>query len=599
MMDTGLTDSAEATSAGPAKAAKSWRWPGRAVRPAMPESRAAARAWSSQQTRLGRRAARPAIAAGLAGTVLAVGQALCVAQVLGLALAGDRSTAALPWLAGVAALAPGRAVLMLLSERAGFAAGAAARRRLRTDALSRLLQAGPALLRLRASGELTTAVVDRIEALDGLFSRWLPAATLAVLAPGLVAAAAVLADPFAAAVLIVAGLLVPVAMALSGIGAAAASKRQFLALARLQARFLDRIRGIATIVLAGRAGDEALALAKSAAELRARTMRVLRVAFLSSAALDCAAAAALVVLALHDGRTVAEGTMRPAVALFGLLLVPEFFAPLRAFSAAYQDRLQASGAAEVLAGLPPPLVVAASATPAFRTVEARGVAVAFDDVRLSWDSSRLLALDGMSFRVAAGETLVLVGPSGAGKSSVLEVLLGFARPVSGRVLINGAPIESVVPQALVKLTAWIGQRPVLFAGTIRDNIAFGRPDATPAEIEQAARSARVDGFAASLPQGLDTVVGEAGYGLSGGQAQRVAVARAFLRNAPLLLLDEPTAHLDPATEAEVLDSLRRLAVGRTVILASHSTMAHEFGGKRLDIRDGRAVSAKAVTWGTA
>jgi ATP-binding cassette subfamily C protein CydD len=162
------------------------------------------------------------------------------------------------------------------------------------------------------------------------------------------------------------------------------------------------------------------------------------------------------------------------------------------------------------------------------------------------------------------------------------------------VTINGADIAELVPQALSRLTAWIGQRPVLFAGTIRDNIRFARPEATDDEIADAARNARVLEFAAALPDGLDTPVGEGGYGLSGGQAQRVAIARAFLKNAPLLLLDEPTAHLDPATEAEVLDSLRRLALGRTVLLASHSAAAHGFGGRRLDIRAGQAVTTRGA-----
>ncbi|MGI3778577.1 MAG: thiol reductant ABC exporter subunit CydD [Janthinobacterium lividum] len=612
-MDTGTPNTADPTP--PLTPATPRRGRARPAAPVDPASaaraqaRAQARAWTREQTRLGRRTAAPVIAAGLASTLLAIAQAFCIARVLDLALAGgtlpmDQAAAlslqAAPWLAGFAGLALCRALLLLASERAAFAAGAAARRRLRTDALSRLLQAGPSLLRLRPSGELTAAVVDRIEALDGLFSRWVPAATLALLAPTAVAIAALLADPFAALVLICAGLLVPVAMALSGIGAAAASKRQFLALARLQARFLDRVRGIATIVLAGRTEDEARALATAADELRQRTMRVLRVAFLSSAALDCALAAALVILALHDGHALLAATatnaraLTPATALFCLLLAPEFFAPLRAFSLAYQDRLQAAGAAEVLASLPPPATVPDGPAPEIRNVAARGVAVAFDDVRLSWDPARAPALDGMSFRVPAGETLVLAGPSGAGKSTVIEVLLGFARPDSGRVLLNGAAIETIVPSALAKLTAWIGQKPVLFAGTLRENIAFGRPDATSPEIEQAAARAQVDAFAAGLPLGLDTVIGEGGHGLSGGQAQRVAIARAFLRNAPLLLLDEPTAHLDPATEAEVLESLRRLAVGRTVILASHSAAAHGFGGRRLDIRDGRAAGVRGA-----
>jgi len=217
----------------------------------------------------------------------------------------------------------------------------------------------------------------------------------------------------------------------------------------------------------------------------------------------------------------------------------------------------------------------------------------FDDVRLTWDPARGPALDGLSFRAPAGEALVLAGPSGAGKSTVLEILLGFVRPDAGRVTLNGADIATIVPAALSRMTAWIGQRPMLFAGSLRENIRFARPEASDAEVEEAARNARVDAFAARLPQGLDTLVGEDGYGLSGGQAQRVAIARAFLKDAPMLLLDEPTAHLDPATEAEVLESLRRLALGRTVILASHSAAAHAFAGRRLDIRDGRALAGKA------
>jgi ATP-binding cassette, subfamily C, bacterial CydD len=176
----------------------------------------------------------------------------------------------------------------------------------------------------------------------------------------------------------------------------------------------------------------------------------------------------------------------------------------------------------------------------------------------------------------------------------MEILLGFAKPDSGRVTINGADIASLTPQALSRLTAWIGQKPVLFAASIRDNIRFARPEASDEEIAEAARFARLDTFVASLALGLDTPVGEGGFGLSGGQAQRVAIARAFLKNAALLLLDEPTSHLDPVTEAEVMDSLRRLTLGRTVILASHSAAAHAFAGRRLDLRDGRVVPVRGV-----
>ncbi len=558
---------------------------------AMQDSKRAARAWTREQTRLGRRAALPVLAYGVAGLAVAVAQAGCVAYVLAAVIGGSHEGVAL-YLAAFALLILLRAWLQFSAETAAFEAGAAGRRRMRADALARLLAAGPALLRSAHSAELTALVVDRVEALEGLFGRWVPAVALAFAGPGLVLLLACAVDPFAALVLLLAGLLVPLGQAVAGLGAAAASRGQFLAMERLQARFLDRVRGIATIVLAGRAEDEARALARSADDLRVRTMRVLRVAFLSSAALDCAMAAALVVIALHDRTALAGGRGSPFIALFSLLLVPEFFAPLRGFAAAYQDRMHATGAAEALIDLPPlPLPKPPAA---IRTIEARGLALAFENVRLVWDESRPPALDGLSFFVAPGEMLVLAGPSGAGKSSVIELLLGFVRPTEGRILINGHDIADIVPEALARLTAWIGQKPTLFAGTIGDNIAFAKPDATPAQIEDAARLARISDFTDHLPLGLDTVIGEGGYGLSGGQAQRVAIARAFLKNAPLLLLDEPTAHLDPATEADVLASLKRLALGRTVVMASHSAAAHAFGGRRLDLRHGRAGEARGA-----
>ena len=554
---------------------------------------APAQAWVRARLRAARAGAVPAVALGLLATLAGIGQAICAGRVLQLALDGAPPADAIAALTGFAVLALLRAGLAVLFERAGFDAGAAARRGLRSEALGAILAAGPALLRRQHSAALAGIVVDRVEVLDGLFARWLPAAILALGGPALVAVAVLWADPMAAAVLLGAGLLVPLAMALAGLGAAAAARRQFTAMTRLQTRFVDRVRGIATIVLAGHAAAEAAALGRAAHELRRRTMRVLAVAFLSSAALDLAFAGAIVVLVARYLAGGAPAAVPPGTALLVLLLVPEFFAPLRAFAAAYQDRSHAAPAAEALAALPPAPPELAPVQPV-RNVAAQGVAVAFEEVGFTWDPSRGKALDGLSFRVPAGETLILTGPSGAGKSTVLEILLGFIRPESGRVTLNGADIATLVPAAQARLVAWIGQRPVLFAGTIRDNLRFARPEASDAELEEAARLARLDGVLAELPQGLDTPVGDGGYGLSGGQAQRIAIARAFLKNAPLLLLDEPTAHLDPSTEAEVLEGLRRLAFGRTVILASHAAAAQSFSGRRLDLRAGRAVPQRGV-----
>lgn len=547
--------------------------------------------WLRRQAALGRRATLRLAGIGLAGVACGIVGAWCLAELAAPLLPSTGQHAATPnpalWAAVFLVALLLRIALGLAADRAAFEAGAAARRRLRTGYLVAAFAAGPH--RITSDGAGVVAAVDQVDALDGFFARWLPAATLAWAGPLLVLLALLPVDPLAALLLAAGGAVVPVGMALAGLGAAAASHRQFEAMSRLQSRFLDRVRGLATIVLAGQAEAEAQRLREAALDLSARTMRVLRVAFLSSAVLDAAAAAVLIFLATRAGLQWRDGTVSPVAAVFTLVLVAEFFAPLRAFAAGYQDRLHAVSAAAVL-DLPPAPDPAAPRPPV-RTVAASGVTIAFDDVGFAWDPARGPALDGITFRVPAGETLVLVGPSGAGKSTVIELLLGFVRPQSGRITVNGADLATLTPAALSRMTAWVGQRPALFAATIRDNIRFGQEDASDAAVEDAVRAAGLDAVARTLPQGLDTIVGEGGYGLSGGQAQRVAIARAVLRNTPLLLLDEPTAHLDPATEADVLDSLRRLAIGRTVILAAHSSAAMAFGGRRLVLDHGRTAGA--------
>ncbi|KGB25609.1 Transport ATP-binding protein CydD [Acetobacter pomorum] len=546
------------------------------------------------------------VGAGLLSSLVGIGQVWCVAVVLGHALVNWKMADAAgpmpvwPFLA-FPVLAILRALVMVQADTGAARAGIAARRRLRGEVLASVLTGGPALLRRVHSGVLASTIVDRVEALDGFFGRWIPASILWIAAPVAILIPIAIVQPHAALVLGLCGIAVPFGQALFGIGAAVASRNQFLAMTRLQARFLDRVKGIATIVLAGRAEDETRKLGDAAEELRQRTMKVLRVAFLSSASIDCAMVVALIAIAIMDGRQAlalqAEGSAPALVhavtaGLFVLLAVPEFFAPLRGLALAYQDRAHAQGAATAVLELPE-----AQERPApegARTVNANGVMVSFDDVSFSWDPARGLALDHVSFTVPAGETLILAGASGSGKSTIMELLLGFIQPDTGRVLFNGAPLDSIVPDALARMVSWIGQKPVLFAGTLRENILFAKPDASDAELQAALKSAAVDQFLPNLPEGLETRIGEGGFGLSGGQAQRIAIARAYLKNAPVLLLDEPTAHLDPATEKSVFESLQRLAVGRTVILATHSAAVHMFKGRRIDLASGRVISRQGA-----
>ncbi|MDD2859687.1 MAG: thiol reductant ABC exporter subunit CydD [Acidiphilium sp.] len=559
----------------------------------MSRTASSTKTWIRREIRDGRRRAAYAIALGAGGVILAIVQIACAARLLAGALHPCTMGIALPAI-GFAVAALLRAGLINLQEREASRLGIAARRRLRSETLSNVMTLGPGRLRGRHSAELAGVIIDRIEALDGLHGRWIPAASVAGFGPGLIIIAALIVDWRSGLILLATGMLVPVSMAITGIGTGIAARSQFTAMTRLQTRFLDRIRGIATIVLAGRAEAEAAALGTAADDLRRRTMRILRVAFLNATMLDLLAAAALVGIAIRFAAPLLGGDVAIApVALFCILLVPEFFAPIRAFSAVYQDRMTAQTAAEDIVGLPQP-EPAPVTPPAIRTVPAQGVAIAFEDVTFGWDEARGPVLDKLSFRLPANETMMLVGPSGAGKSTIIELLLGFARPQSGRITINGAPIETLVPAALARMTAIISQRPFLFAGTIEDNIRLGRPEASEAELQEAVRLARVADFAAQLPQGLATPIGDGGYGLSGGQAQRIAIARAFLKDARLLLLDEPTAQLDPATEHDVLDSLKRLAIGRTVILASHAAFAHEFKGRKLDLGGVRSPTLQGV-----
>ena len=462
--------------------------------------RARVRALLSSAARESRaRLSRPVLL-GIASIACGIAQAWFIARLLA-ALLGY-AEAGWPELAAAASLALLSTALVVAQERAQAAAGAAARGLLRDRAFAALLALGPA--DERPAGERASLVVDRIEALDGYFSRWLPAAILAMAGPLLIALAVAALDVWSGVILLAAGLLVPVGMAVTGIGAALASRQQFDALQALSGRFLDRMRGLPQLVLFRREDAEAEALGTAATELRRRTKRVLRVAFLSGLCLEGIAAAVLGCLAWRHGHLLVGGHPEPVAAIFSLIMVPGFFAPLRAFSAAYHERMSANGAAAALA----PLLEAVPEDPGLRLEEVPPtLVVTFDGVGLTYDASRGPALVDISFRVMPGEALVLAGPSGSGKSSVLRLLMGFRRADAGRISFNGRDATTLAPAELRRLSAYVGQKAHLFRATIRDNILMARPDATEAQVAAAAKAARVLDFADHLPQGLDTLVG--------------------------------------------------------------------------------------------
>ena len=486
----------------------------------------------------------------------------------------------------------GRAVLGGARQWLAGGASAAVRLNLRSRLLKRFEVAGPASL--PPAGELIPSFDDQVEALDGFYSRFMPQRINAMVVPLVILVFAFATDWLGGLLLLLTAPLIPMFMVIIGIGAERQSREQFRSLARLGGWFLDQVHGAATIRLfraEARVGNQVRTRTHA---LRKQTMRVLRLAFLSSAVLEFFAAVAIATLAIYIGLGLLGFlTFGPAPALtlqsglFLLLLAPEFFQPLRALSQGWHDRADATAAAgeiRALLELPParPSADASFDPPAQAQcrVELRAVEFAY--------SGHAPLFRGLDFEVLAGERVVLVGPSGGGKSSLISLLAGFAEPSAGAVLLDGQPLTRFGDAALRAHVAWLGQHAVLFAGTIAENIALGWDRATRAQVESIAQGARVMEFARRLPDGLDSAVGENGYGLSGGQIQRVALARALLRPRPLILLDEPTASLDPASEALVLEALGDLLAERsaTVICASHRAATMAWADRVVEVRQG-------------
>jgi len=530
---------------------------------------------------------------------LLIGQAALVAGIIdAVAVQGRPRNALVIWFGGLAVVCLVRAALALARDAAAFNAGAAVKRAVRQDLLAHLFALGPVWVAGRQAGALASAVTDQVEALHAFFSFYLPQLALAVLVPVAILAFVFPLSWAAGAVLLIAAPLIPLFMVLVGMGAESVSQRHFQTLARMSAHFLDTLRGLATLKAFDRSRDRAATVATVSQQFRSTTMAVLRIAFLSAAVLEffssLGIALVAVVLAMGFLGHVDFGTWGHPLTLAGgffiLILGPDFFQPLRELGTHYHARAQAIAAVreiQTLLGAAAPLPVVPMVG---QSIGPGPVAVRLQDVTLTFDQGRRSALDGVTLDIDAGAAVALVGPSGAGKSSMFNLIMGFCRPDRGRVLIGAVALEQIDPGAWRDRIAWIGQNPVLFPGTIADNIRLARPTATDEQVGAAADKAGVMAFAAAFPRQLETVVGEQGIGLSKGQVQRVALARALLKDADLLLLDEPTAGLDPATEALVMASVATVAKGRTLVMATHRPGAAPWVDRVVVMEAGRIVA---------
>lgn len=505
------------------------------------------------------------VALGVAGAALVIAQAMLVAEVVvggfedGLS-GGDLRTPLLL----LAAVALGRALVAWLTELAAYRAGAAVKSELRGRLLARAAELGPDWLSGQRTGSLVALATRGIDALDDYFARYLPQLGLAVVVPVAVLARVVTEDWVSAAIIVVTLPLIPLFMILIGWATQSRMDRQWRLLSRLSGHFLDVVAGLPTLKVFGRAKAQAESIRTITSQYRQATLKTLRIAFLSSFALELLATLSVALVAVTIGMRLVHGELDLYTGLVVLILAPEAYLPIRQVGAQYHAAAEGLSAAEEI------FAVLETEPRTSGTQDVPGsLRLEVEEVTVRHAGRTEPSLAAASLVVDEGETVALVGPSGVGKSTLLNVVLGFVAPDEGRVRVGGADLAALSPERWRERIAWVPQRPHLFAGSVAENVRLARPGADDSAVTAALREAGAYDFVAALPDGAGTLLGEDGAGLSAGQRQRLALARAFLADRPVLLLDEPTASLDGETEAGIVEAVRRLAVGRTVLLVVH------------------------------
>ncbi|KPA54077.1 cysteine ABC transporter ATP-binding protein [Photobacterium leiognathi subsp. mandapamensis] len=531
--------------------------------------------WLKSQSKLAKRWLMLSVGLGFMSGLLLVGQAALLASILHqLIIEHADKYSLINQFVGLFIIIGLRALCSWGREIFGYRCGEQIRLHIRQLILNRLQSLGPAYIKGKPAGTWASLVLEQVEEMQDFFARYLPQMSLSVLIPVVILFAVFPLNWAAGLIFLLTAPLVPLFMALVGLGAADANRRNFKALQRLSGHFYDRLQGLSTLRLFDRAEAEAENLHAASHVLRKRTMEVLRLAFLSSAVLEFFSAISVAIVAVYFGFAfIGElnfGNYGIPISLFTglfiLVLAPEFYQPLRDLGTFYHAKAQAIGAAES--------IVEFLNIEADEMTDGSKALANPEKIQISVTDLEVLSPEGqklagpLTFNINANEHVALVGPSGAGKTSLLNALLGFL-PYRGSIKVNGVELKELNHSEWRQAISWVGQNPLLVHGTIYDNITLGNPLAEQIQVTQVAKEAYADEFINRLEKGYQHHVGDRSGGLSVGQAQRIAVARAMLQQGAFWILDEPTASLDANSERLVLESLSRAVRQHTTLMVSH------------------------------
>ncbi|GIV66016.1 MAG: thiol reductant ABC exporter subunit CydD [Chloroflexota bacterium] len=526
----------------------------------------------------------------LAAAILIVLQVRLLSQVLNSVFLEGRNLSEIsPWLISLLIVGGLRAAAAGGIEVISGWLAVRIKENLRHTLVNRLLDAGPAFIQHENSGEISNTFLNGVDALDAYYSQYLPQLLIAAITPLTILLIVFPLDWLSGLIFLLTAPLVPFFMVLIGKGSESVTRRQWQSLSRMSAFFLDTLQGLRELKQWNRSEGHAERIAEVAENYRRKTMAVLRITFMSALVLELVATISTAVVAVQVGLRLLYGWMQFEQAFVILLLAPEFYQPLRVLGQRFHAGMSGVSAAHRIFGLldslPPSNKTIRQGVPLFE----RGGIIRFEKVTFQFPAREVATLRDLDFEIRYGETVALVGKSGSGKTTLASLLMGFIQPQKGQIRINHVSLAEVDPCSWRQQIAWVGQRPYVMHGTLRDNLLLAAPQAGEAALKKAIQFAQLDEVIARLPQGLDTCLGEQEAKLSSGEVQRLALARAFLKNAPIVILDEPTAHLDASLEQALEESILHLCKGRTALLIAHRLPTVMRADRILVFRDGRLV----------